>query len=585
SKRKKSGVVVLTSTGLGKRSAGVTPSPAPERRVSARSGLSAVDALDAGARSPDSKSSFAATVTPQKGAGYADRTGRGDVVAAYNPRGLDEARGEGRRRCRVAMHDGGKHQRSEGHMFASLHGRAVALEERWWRMNEAICQAYGWKSEEEDMMECEFQSAEQTAKPYWTPVGVPGQSSVVCVGRICNELSLASTQAHEGRLNSASLLLEGSRRHSNGSRISVDLPKDLSYSLFPGQIVAMEGMNSSGRCIRPIKVTEGAPPPKETVAAQELMQYYQQANGQPLKIVTMCGPYTTSDSLEYSPLVDAVLKISEDKPDVVILCGPFVDSRQPLVQDGPRIEEDGVMKTVSFEYLFRVRVSELLMEMYENYPELETQIVLVPSVEDAICDSVYPQPPLADVEIRTGMIEFGNLGLNELEFAGREGAKNPPPRVHCVSNPCTLRINEIVVGVTSTDILFHINCDSANANLPPSGRLTRIAQHLIQQRSYYPLFPAAKGACLDLTSAEKWEMPVRPDILIVPSKLTPFVKEVSEGTVVVNPGALTKNSTGGTYAVMDVHPMKKEKLEEAMAEGADLENDIQERLRVDIRRI
>jgi DNA polymerase alpha subunit B len=80
-------------------------------------------------------------------------------------------------------------------------------------------------------------------------------------------------------------------------------------------------------------------------------------------------------------------------------------------------------------------------------------------------------------------------------------------------------------------------------------------------------------------------MPVQPDILIVPSKLNPFVKEVMNGTVVVNPGALTKNSTGGTYAVMDVHPMKKEKVEEALAEGADLENAIQDRVRVDIRRI
>eukprot|EP00804_Cyclotella_cryptica_P020766 CCRYP_016600-RA/>CCRYP_016600-RA protein AED:0.02 eAED:0.02 QI:214/1/1/1/1/1/2/151/650 len=578
---KKAGTVVITTTALGKRSssAGVTPSPAPKKHEPDRSGLSAIDSLDSVARSPASKAaSPAVTVTPQKSAGYAERTGRGDVVACYNPRGLDEARGEGRRRCQISMHGRAKHQTLQGHMFAPLNSRATSLEERLLRMNDAICQEYELKSEEEEMLECEFQSAEQSTRSYWTPVGVPGQSSVVCVGRVCNE-------AHEGRLNSTSLLLEGSRRHSNGARISVDLPKDLSYSLFPGQIVAMEGMNASGRCIRPIKVMEGAAPPKETVAAHEVMQYYQQTNGQPLKIVTMCGPYTTSDSLEYSPLVDAVLQISEEKPDVVILCGPFVDCRQPLVRDGPVIEEDGVMKIVTFEYLFRVRISELLMEMYENYPDLETQIVLVPSVEDAVCDSVYPQPPLVDVEINTGMVEFGNLGLRELEYAGREEAKNPPKRVHCVSNPCTLKINEIVIGVTSTDILFHINCDSANANLPPTGRLTRIAQHLIQQRSYYPLFPAAKGACLDLTSAEKWEMPVQPDILIVPSKLNPFVKEVMEGTVVVNPGALTKNSTGGTYAVMDVHPIKKERLEEGMAEGVELENQVQERLRVDIKRI
>jgi DNA polymerase alpha subunit B len=342
----------------------------------------------------------------------------------------------------------------------------------------------------------------------------------------------------------------------------------------------MEGMNSSGRIMRPVKIIEGAAPPKEKSKATELMDFHQKQDGQPLKIIAMCGPYTTSDNLEYSPLVDAVLKISEEKPDAVILCGPFVDSRHPLVEECT-IEEDGVLKKVSHEYLFRVRISELLMEMYDNYPELDTQIILVPSAEDAFLESVYPQSPLVDAEVDTGMLEFGSLGLVDIDAGRGKGEK----RVHCVSNPATLKINEVVIGVTSTDVLFHINCDSANANLPPAGRLGRIAQHLIQQRSYYPLFPAAKEACLDLTSSEKWEMPVQPDVLIVPSKLNPFVKGVCESTVVVNPGVLTKNTTGGTFAIMDVYPLKKDLLEQGAKEDAELENAVQDRIRVDIKRI
>lgn len=316
--------------------------------------------------------------------------------------------------------------------------------------------------------------------------------------------------------------------------------------------------------MRPVSVMEGAPAPKATSTKAELTE------SQGAKIVSMAGPYTTSDNLEYAPLVDAVLKISEEKPDVVILCGPFVDSRQPLVEDCI-IEEDGVMKNVSHEYLFRVRISELFSEMYENY-SLDTQIVLVPSVEDAFLDSVYPQPPIEDVE--SAMLEFGGLGLND---------PNLKKKVHCVSNPATLKVNDVVIGVTSTDVLFHINCDSTSANLPPSGRLSRIAQHLIQQRSYYPLFPAAKGACLNLSQQECWEMPVQPDILITPSKLNPFVKEIMD-SVVVNPGALTKNTTGGTFAVLDVHPLKQEQLE-AVSEEEEVENAVKDRVRVDIKRI
>jgi hypothetical protein len=43
------------------------------------------------------------------------------------------------------------------------------------------------------------------------PVGVPSQDVVWICGRVCNEAS-------EGRINKASVLLEGSRRDSGGRR-------------------------------------------------------------------------------------------------------------------------------------------------------------------------------------------------------------------------------------------------------------------------------------------------------------------------------------------------------------------------------
>ena len=86
----------------------------------------------------------------------------------------------------------------------------------------------------------------------WTPVGLPRQNRVLCVGRICEE-------AHGGRLNQASVQLEGSRGHSMGSTIALDLSgllgndggdvgdrgnREYGCSLFPGQIVAVEGDQS-----------------------------------------------------------------------------------------------------------------------------------------------------------------------------------------------------------------------------------------------------------------------------------------------------------------------------------------------------
>ena len=58
------------------------------------------------------------------------------------------------------------------------------------------------------------------------------------VGRICCDSN--------GKMNSKSVLLEGSRDTSSGKTIPLDLSQLSSYSLFPGQIVAAEGINSTG---------------------------------------------------------------------------------------------------------------------------------------------------------------------------------------------------------------------------------------------------------------------------------------------------------------------------------------------------
>jgi len=199
----------------------------------------------------------------------------------------------------------------------------------------------------------------------------------------------------------------------------------------------------------------------------------------------------------------------------------------------------------------------------------------------------FPQPPLQDrlknekiLQIPGGdAVEFGSLGLSRLD-AGNAG------RVHCLSNPCTFRINEVVFGVTSTDVICQISSEETNSNLEPGTRLRRIAQHVVQQRSFYPLFPppVSSPTNLDLKQMDGWKMPCRPDILIVPSKLTPFATAVLDSTVVLNPGHLTKGTTGGTYAIMDIHPIKREKLDDT-ADDVRVQHGVNDRVHVEIKRI
>ena len=70
-------------------------------------------------------------------------------------------------------------------------------------------------------------------------VALPTQEDVTVVGRICCDSN--------GKLNAKSVLLEGSVDVSAGKTIPVDLSKLKEYGLFPGQIVAMDGLNSTGK--------------------------------------------------------------------------------------------------------------------------------------------------------------------------------------------------------------------------------------------------------------------------------------------------------------------------------------------------
>lgn len=439
-------------------------------------------------------------------------------------------------------------------------------------------------------------------------VNVPRQDPSTFIGRICNE-------AHQGRLNATSVVLEGSRTSCGGARVNVDMSKmqhqnaqkreTSGYSLFPGQIVAVEGMNGTGRKITATKIKEGAThvPPVLTSVRKIKNYYYGNNNSlsddnkeQPasLKIISACGPFTTSHDMDYAPFIDLLNKALEEKPDVVILTGPFVDTRQKAVQSGRLTidveNEDGNIDEIvaSYEAVFADKITAVIEE---TLTETEINFVLVPSLEDATAKCVYPQPPFQDRLPKGGQVlnipgadglEFGSLGLHELTKQSQNGTA----RVYCLSNPCTFRINELVFGVTSTDVLFHMSVGETNAHLPPGSRLRRIAQHLVNQQSYYPLFPPNKSVNLDLKQQDGWKMPCKPDVLIVPSKLAPFCSPILGSTVVVNPGHLTKGTTGGTYATMEINPVALEKLE---GHGDDdtffVPHNVQDRMQIDIKRI
>uniref|UniRef100_A0A667X4D4 DNA polymerase alpha subunit B n=1 Tax=Myripristis murdjan TaxID=586833 RepID=A0A667X4D4_9TELE len=317
----------------------------------------------------------------------------------------------------------------------------------------------------------------------FSPVSLPAQDSITVLGQVCCDSN--------GKLNAQSVLLEVGPEQG-GQQVSVDLSELREYSLFPGQVVVMEGMNTTGRRLVASKLYEVSLP-------------------EPLSVLVACGPYTPSDSLTFDPLLDLISIIVRDRPDVCLLVRSLF-----LLHHHLSIFKAQVTET--FEAIF-MRCIETIVEGTKS---VGCRLVFVPSHRDIHHHFIYPQPPFT----------LPDLSKDQ--------------RVTLVPDPCTLLIEGVTFGLTSTDILFHMSAEEISC-APGSDRFSRILKHMLTQRSYYPLYPPVEEVNMDYEKLQSYgQMPLTPDVLIVPSELRYFIKDVI-GCVCVNPGRLTKGQVGGTY--------------------------------------
>ena len=195
------------------------------------------------------------------------------------------------------------------------------------------------------------EAAEQLLGLEAHPVAMAAQESCLFVGRVCCD-------SEGGRLNPQSLLLEGSMRRSQGARVRLDVGKCPSFRLFPGQVVALRGTNPSGHCVVASQVLAGLaqPLPRSSLATLAGHAAVTGRGGQ--SVVVAAGPFTSSEDLEYAPL-GALLHYCaqpQQRPDLLLLVGPFVDAEHPLVRGG-LVEE-------AFEDIYAARVSEPSLVAY-----------------------------------------------------------------------------------------------------------------------------------------------------------------------------------------------------------------------------
>ncbi|KAL1956039.1 hypothetical protein VTO42DRAFT_7854 [Malbranchea cinnamomea] len=409
-----------------------------------------------------------------------------------------------------------------------------------------------------------------------TAFGNPASQStkeIIAVGRIASD-------SLEGKLNTSSLVLETSRRTGAGLRVPLKVDSLPSVQFFPGQIVALRGINASKEYFSVLEVLKVPflPTPVSTPGIINSVNERLEAAGSqsPLNILLASGPYTADNNLDFEPLKTLCERATDECVDALILTGPFLDLEHPMIASGDINLPDihGVdPDTATLSTLFRYYISAPLQQLATAIPSIT--IILVPSVRDAVSKHVsWPQEMLPKRE----------LGL--------------PKQARMVPNPVTLSLNESVFGLCSHDVLYELRQEEVIGGKPPEASLLdRLPRYLIEQRHFSPVFPPTSrehlpkpgvdgslvmGAMIDLRFLKlgEWRN-VRPDVLITPSVLPPFVKVV-ESVLVINPGTLSKRRGPGTFAQIALHWRK---LTDEEQNENQVSHKVYERAKVDIIRI
>ncbi|KAI0260193.1 DNA polymerase alpha subunit B [Gloeopeniophorella convolvens] len=371
-----------------------------------------------------------------------------------------------------------------------------------------------------------------------TDLGDPSASTdeaVVVVGRITLD---AEASSGHGKLNEASVYIESSRMMGSGARVPLKFTPNLkikggprgqgNVSLFPGAIVAVKGRNGGGGWFTVYEIMSFPPLASSATSVAQTGAVKQELQGAAFSMAIACGPYTQDSDLSYKPWSSLFAQIASQKPDVVFLIGPFVDSTNQKIKTGDTDQ--------SPEDLFESQFQENLHDFLES--SSHSLVLILPSVRDMTSHhNVYPQSP-----------------LNIPSLASH-------PRIKSLPNPCRFSLNGVTFAATSVDVLFHLRKEQlvlraeeidsldTGGEPPATDVMAGLSRHILHQRSFYPLFPSpldlSHEVNLDVTHLEHLvlyseEVPTAPDVLITPSRLKQFSKVVDH-TVSINPSFVMKN--------------------------------------------
>lgn len=174
----------------------------------------------------------------------------------------------------------------------------------------------------------------------------------------------------------------------------------------------LEGVNPDGKCLHVKQFLQPQNTLMKIPKLPEVYGHYEQFADGVLSVMIAAGPFTLdvnskSNELDYSPLDSLLSSVVMKRPEVLILCGPFIDS------------ENSAARLGSLQYLpdqiFHLEITLRLNELKEKCPEI--RILLVPSLKDlhSSTDNIFPQPPLLNLKFDVKLFIIYYYNQNFLE--------------------------------------------------------------------------------------------------------------------------------------------------------------------------
>ncbi|PAV73916.1 hypothetical protein WR25_07719 isoform J [Diploscapter pachys] len=353
----------------------------------------------------------------------------------------------------------------------------------------------------------------------WHNAAIISPESVFVYGEVVNDIWEGQPF---GEGNPATLLVDD----ENGSLVKLDLTNIKDFCLFSGMIIAMQGVNENGETFVASKLFQLQSPALPKIQPENLVD-----SGN-LHIMVACGPFTSNVNCSYSHLQMFLDLVKEQKPNIVILMGPFVDRRNKSLTEKDK-------NTVAITY--ETQHEAVLLMIARALEGTSTHVILQPNAQrDACLVPEFPCSPLqvpGEISRILGEVAFvisRNFYYYFFNFQ----------RLHLISDPAIISVNGIQIGMVGPDILAHLSkstwlVQDESDSQPSMDRITRLAASLLSQRLLYPLCPPHIPASLCNISSNT-SFSVSPHLIILPSMLIACLKPIPSASLAINPSSLCR---------------------------------------------